>query len=362
MSENSTPEERTELPTPKRMGEYRKQGQLHVSPEVSSVSALFSGFLALSYGSSWMFGSMQEYIQSTYRSFSKTEPLTETSVYQLTLHTLSIFGPQVLFVALIVAVTAILAVFLQTDWNVKEKKVEFRWSFLNPVAGLQKIFSIQGIVRTLKSVFKLAIILPIGYFALKGHATGMINLVHMQISSVMAFTAAAIKDLFWQIMYVLIAFAIFDYFWSRYMWFRQNKMTKDEVKDERKALEGDEATKRKIQAKGLQRIMERIRTSVPQADVVITNPTHFAVAIKYDRSTMKAPKVIAKGKGFLALRIRQMAKDAGVPVLERKPLARALYAATEVGSEIPYDLFKAVAEVLAYVYRLKGKTLTAAGG
>jgi flagellar biosynthetic protein FlhB len=177
--------------------------------------------------------------------------------------------------------------------------------------------------------------------------------MHTSVEAILAFIGNAIVDLFWDIFYILLAFAIFDFFWTRYMWYRDNKMTKEEVKDEKKSVEGDEATKRKMIAKGLQRIVERIQNSVPQADVVITNPTHFAVALKYDRDGMTAPLVIAKGKGFLALRIRKIAKEAKIPILERKPLARALYASVEVGNEIPRELFKAVAEILAYVYKLK---------
>ncbi len=132
-------------------------------------------------------------------------------------------------------------------------------------------------------------------------------------------------------------------------------MTKEEVKDERKSIEGDEATKRKIIAKGWQRIVQRIKTNVPKADVVVTNPTHYAVALQYDRGSMKAPKVIAKGADHLAFKIREIARESGVPILERKSLARALYSSVKVDAEIPFELYKAVAEVLAYVYRIKGK-------
>jgi flagellar biosynthetic protein FlhB len=244
-----------------------------------------------------------------------------------------------------------LAILLQTNWNVKKKF--FQWEKLNPINGIKRIFSIQGVVTTLKAVVKLAIILPIAYFVLKAFSPSMVSLMHLSVEEVMVFAGSAVASLFWKIMYVLIAMAIFDFFWSKFQWLKQNKMTKNEVKDERKATEGDEETKRRIQQKGLRRIVQRIKESVPMADVVITNPTHYAIALKYDRASMGAPRVVAKGKGFLALRIRELAKEAKVPIVERKVLARALYASTEVGSEIPYDLFKAVAEVLAYVYKIK---------
>jgi flagellar biosynthetic protein FlhB len=209
------------------------------------------------------------------------------------------------------------------------------------------------VVNTLKSIVKLALILPIGYRALKAMAPRMISLMHVEVEDVLSFTGQACTQLFWKIMYILIALAVFDYLWGKRQWNKNVMMTKEEVKDERKAAEGDETTKRRIINKGLQRIMQRIRQTVPTADVVVTNPTHFAVALKYDRNSMAAPKVVAKGQDYLALRIRELAKESGVPVLERKALARALYSSTEVGSEVPRELFKAVAEVLAFVYKLK---------
>ena len=137
-------------------------------------------------------------------------------------------------------------------------------------------------------------------------------------------------------------------------------MTKDEVKDERKSIEGDEETKRRIKQKGLARITQRIRESIPLADVIVTNPTHYAVALKYDSNQMDAPMVIAKGKGFLALRIREIAKEHDIPVLERKLLARSLFATTEIGETVPRDLYTVVAEVIAYVYKVRRKSGQAA--
>jgi flagellar biosynthetic protein FlhB len=131
-------------------------------------------------------------------------------------------------------------------------------------------------------------------------------------------------------------------------------MTKQEVKDEQKNSQGDEATKRKMISKARSRLVQKLASAVPKADVVITNPTHFAVALRYDRSKMNAPEVVAKGTGYLALRIRELAREAGVPIVERKPLARALYASVKVGQQIPAELYRAVAEVLGYVYRVKG--------
>jgi flagellar biosynthetic protein FlhB len=266
---------------------------------------------------------------------------------------LTLLVPDLLVTFAVVGSVAYLSVMLQTNWNRRDKWFRFRWDFINPMAGIKRIFSITGFVNLLKALVKMALVLPIGFFALKAMAPNMVMLIHSSIPSVLELTGRSLSNVFWKIMYVFIALAVFDYVWGRFQWMKQNKMTKDEVKDERKATEGDETTRRKIIAKGMQRIAQRLQKSVPKADVVVTNPTHFAVALKYDRKTHAAPIVVAKGADFLAQRIKEIAKEHNIPVLERKTLARALYGSTEVGSEIPRDLFRAVAEVLAYVYKLK---------
>lgn len=353
MSEHSTPDERTEMPTGRRMEQLRKEGQMHLSTEVVTVLSLATGFLILTLIWRWLLDDVKSCIQESFKMIADNEPFTQKFIYDLTMDLLYKFAPDLIIITLSIALISSLAVMLQTNWCVKAKKVEFKFTTLNPINGVKRIISIQGVVNTLKAILKLILILPIGFFALKNFAPYMIGLIHVTVEEVLEFTGMAIMDVFWKVMYVLIALAIFDFFWTKYQWLRQNKMTKEEVKDERKAVEGDEATKKKIQAKGLSRIMQRIRDSVPQADVVITNPTHYAIALKYDRDEMRAPQVVAKGKGFLAQRIKELARNSNVPILERKALARALYNSTEVGTEIPHELFKAVAEVLAYVYRLK---------
>lgn len=354
MSEHSTPEERTEMPTDRRMGQIRKEGALHMSDEVVKVVSLLTGYYMLQFMLGWLTSAMKQIMRHVFGQIAIHEPMDVFDIQREIAGILRLIFPPVAAICVTTAVMAALAVFFQTNFNVKPKWIDIKFDKLNPVGGIKRIFSIGGVVNTLKSIFKLALILPLGYFALKMFSPRMIGLIHESIPAIATFMKEALGVLFWRIMYILIAMAIFDYFWGRYQWLRKNKMTKEEVKDERKSIEGDEQTKRKIQAKGLQRIMQRIQDSIPQADVVITNPTHFAVALKYDRETMSAPTVIAKGKGFLALRIRKLAKESGVPVLERKLLARALFRSTEVGSQIPGELFRAVAEVLAYVYRLRG--------
>jgi flagellar biosynthesis protein FlhB len=353
MAEGSTPEERTELPTDRRMSQLRKEGQVHMSNEVVQVATLITGFTALCFIVNNMFGHMKLVLVRTLKSIGEGHALSYPELEKHIFGIMQLIAPDLAILCLTVAIVASLAVMLQTNWCVKEKKIKFDFGKMNPIAGVKNMFSISGTVNTLKALVKLSIILPMAYYSLKAVAPQMIGLIHLSIPEVMSFTGESIHQLFWKILYVLIAMAIFDYFWGKYQWLRNNKMTKQEVKDERKSIEGDEETRRKIVAKGLQRIIQRLKQTVPQADVVVTNPTHFAVALKYERGKMRAPVVVAKGADFLAQRIKEIAREHHVPVLERKTLARALYSSTEIGTEIPYDLFKAVAEVLAYVYRLK---------
>lgn len=335
------------------MQQLRRDGQIFMSSEIVQVTTLIAGFLALN--SIWLFllEDLRIVLYRSYRMIGDGQPLTIEKLQEGFAGLVMLLAPEMFFLMLIIAMTASLAVMLQTKWNVKQKKVHFRWNFLNPINGVKRIVSVQGAMNTLKAILKLCLILPIAYYALRDFAPRMTQLVHMSVGEVMAFAGQSCMTIFWKVMYILIALAIFDYFWGRKQWLKNVMMTKEEVKEERKASEGDESTKRRIISKGLQRIAQRIMQSVPKADVVVTNPTHFAVALKYDRAKNSAPIVVAKGQGFLALRIREIAKQSGVPILERKQLARALYKSTEVGSEIPRDLFKAVAEVLAYVYKLR---------
>jgi flagellar biosynthesis protein FlhB len=335
------------------MGKLRGEGAIFQSNEVNQVVSLIVGYYIISMTVPMFFESFKKIFASIFQSIKNPEPLELENLYAGLISVTWVFIPLLLTISGTIAIFASLSVLLQTKWNIKEKWIKFNFAALNPISGITRIFSIQGLVSTGKAIAKLSLILPIAYFALKAEAPKMLQLMHTNLFSLSFFVIDELRELFWKIIYVLIAIAIFDWVWGKFQWFKTNKMTKPEVKDERKAVEGDETTKRKIISKGLQRIAARLSQSVPKADVIITNPTHYAVALKYDRLTMKAPTVVAKGKGFMALRIREIAKEAGVPILERKPLARALFASVEVGREIPYDLYKAVAEVLAYVFKLK---------
>ncbi len=347
------PEQRTEMPTDRRMQQLRKEGALFHSSDVEHVLVFITGFFALSWAWNALYADLKFVMRRSFTMIGESAPLDAMELRTGFIALVRLLVPDVLMITVAIASVAALAVMLQTNWNRREKWFRLRWDFLNPIGGIKRIVSIMGLVNVLKAVVKLSFVLPVAYFALQSFAPQMVQLVHMSIPDIFSVTGNALQAVFWKMMYIFIALAIFDVAWGKFQWLKRNKMTKQEVKDERKAIEGDESMRRKIISKGMSRLAQRLKKTVPTADVVVTNPTHYAIALKYDRGRHAAPIIVAKGTDFIAQRIREIAKESGVPILERKALARALYASTEIGSEIPRDLFKAVAEVLAYVYRLK---------
>lgn len=353
MAKDSLPEQRTEMPTERRLGEIRKEGALFHSIDLEHAMVLLAGFLVVSYSWKILYADMRYMLVRAFTMIGENRSLTVTDLIDGFGRVAMLLLPDILLITSCVGVISGITVMLQTNWNKRDKWIKFRWDLLNPLKGVKRIFSLAGLTNLLKAIIKLVLVLPIGYWALKQYAPQMVSLVHMSLADVLNLTGEAMRNVFWKVMYIFFAIAALDIVWGRFQWLKQNKMTKEEVKDERKSVEGDEAMKRKMVLKGQQRIQNKLRTSVPKADVIVTNPTHYAVALKYDRANFAAPIVVAKGTDFMAQRIREIAKEHNIPILERKALARALYASTEVGTEIPRELFRAVAEVLAYVYRLK---------
>lgn len=353
MASESLPEQKTEMPTERRLGEIRKEGAVFQSIDVVHALVLLTGFLSLSYTWNLLYLDMQYLFRRSFILIGEGQSFELNDLTNGFIRLIMLLLPDIMIITGCVGFVAVLAVMLQTNWNRRDKWLKFRWDFVNPWKGIKRIVSVQGVFNTLKAIVKLVVVLPIGYWALEGLAPVMVRLVHSSVREVLSLTGVALSQVFWRIMYIFIALAVVDYVWGKFQWLKKNKMTKEEVKEERKSVEGDEMMRRKMISKGIARITQKLKMTVPKADVIITNPTHYAVALQYDRKQHAAPIVVAKGTDFIALRIREIGAEHGIPVLERKALARALFSSTEVGSEIPRDLFKAVAEVLAFVYRLK---------
>ena len=270
---------------------------------------------------------------------------------------------QMLFEILIIVAPIFLIGFLiafvvdvaQVKWKPTLDPLKPKFSKLNPLKGFKKIFSVNALVELVKSIAKIGLILYICYGFLKDKWPILLNLYDVTLMQALQIAASTVTDLGIRIalFYMFIAFADFAY--QKIKFKNDMKMTKQEVKEEYKQQEGDPQIKGKIRQKMRESSMRRMMQELPQADVVITNPTHYAVAIKYDPDVADAPVVIAKGEDYLAARIREAARENNIEIVENKPLARMLYANVDIGQQVPPELYQAVAEVLAFVYQLQGR-------
>jgi flagellar biosynthetic protein FlhB len=355
MAEESDAGEKTEEPSGRKLIQARTDGMVARSVELSQVLGLSATFVVLQFVAPPLW---RKLIAVTTGSFTTDLSSRAFQPNELRLYFLNLvlyLAPEILILLLASAAIGSLSTLLQTNFLWSSKLFKPKWSMLNPVTGLKRIFSMQNKVQLLKSIAKLLIIAPIAYYAFFDYAPVLTRLMAVPLGEYFTITSDFLGHIFWQIMKFMFVLALCDYGWQRYSTKKKLMMSKQEAKDERKSTEGDERTKYAIRSRALQRARQRMMQAVKTADVVVTNPTHISVALKYSMVKGSAPQVVAKGKGLIAKRIRELAAEHGVPVIERKPLARALYAAVEVGHQIPYELYTAVAELFAYVYKLKGR-------
>jgi flagellar biosynthetic protein FlhB len=250
-----------------------------------------------------------------------------------------------------------LAQFSQVGWLFSSKAIRPNLNKLNPMSGLKRIFGLSGLVKSAVDPMKVALVVLMTAITMSQYAESIVVLPYLEPLQSLAIGGNMLFDLALRVAAVLLVLGIIDYLYQRWKHDRDLRMTKQQVKDEMKQAEGDPEVKRRRLRIQQQLAMQRISTAVPKADVIVTNPEHISIAIQYDPARMNAPKVVAKGADFLAMRIRQIAMAHGIPIVERKPLARALYREVAVNQEVPPTFYKAVAEILAYVYRLTGKAV-----
>lgn len=348
-------QEKTEKATPKKRKEARQKGQVAKSAEIPGSAILLGAFLCLLMFS----GFFKDHLLRLFReplANRLNETITEQNVMTLfadfTLQMLIFLAP--IFVMAIVV--AILANYLQIGFLLTGEPLKMKLSKLDPIKGFKNIFSMRSVVEFLKSMLKLAVIGLLVYTSLWGEREHLLMLSHLSAEQIFQFAAKLTLSLGLKIAALLLVLAFFDYLYQRYSHEKSLRMSKQDIKDEFKKMEGDPLIKGKIRERQRRMALRRMMQDVPKADVIITNPTHFAVALKYDSGEMEAPQIIAKGQDYVALKIKEIAKEHGIVTMENKPLARALFERTEIGDSIPADLFQAVAEVLAYVYKLKGRS------
>lgn len=347
-------QDKTEQATPRKRSEARKKGQVASSREVPSVAVLIAALATL-----WFFGG---YMYSHLRSLTR-DAFAMIAKPEISLPQCVAFGSGVIerFVIVIlpvmtaVVVTALVANVLQVGWLLSWEKLRPELSKIDPIKGMQRLISRQTLMELFKSLAKLGIVATIGYLTVKGEMDKLPFLADMEVQAILVYILKIGFKIFIRMSMAMILIAIADYAFQRWHFEQQMKMTKQEVRDEFKRTEGDPIVKARIKKIQYEMAKRRMMQEVPEADVVVTNPVHLAVALKYESSEMKAPKVLAKGAGDVAERIKAVAKQHDVPIVEDKDLARNLYKMVEIGSEIPSALYQSVAEVLAYVYRLRNR-------
>ena len=348
--------EKTEQATPKKRRKAREQGQVAKSDEINKAASLIIGFFCFGLFIPGVFLGLQGVFSVVFNAMRYYDmPLSILYMNQMVAHMFS----QVVIIAAPIMVAVFVLNFvlmvLQVKWRPTIKPIMPKLSKISPIAGFKRLFSFRAILDLFKSLIKFIVIILVVYMELYGELENFSSLMYMPLAGAFIFLGSLAIRLAITIGIWFILIAAIDYAYQRYKHNKDLKMSKHEVKEEWKQMDGNPQIKRKIKQKMQEASMRRMMQSMPSADVVITNPEHFAVAIKYDTETAFAPIVVAKGTDHLAKRIKDKAKENNITIVENKPLARALFAAVEVGREIPQELYKAVAEILAYVYKLKNK-------
>ena len=345
-------QEKTEQPTPKKRDDARKKGQIAQSREIPSVAVLLGALSVFYFAGGWMFNQLAGVMKGI--------------LAHLVVHNFGGESAHILFVdifrSLVILLSPLLVVIMlvgvisnvaQTGFLLTGETLAPKLSKLNPLKGIKRLFSVRSWVEVIKAILKVIIVGGMAYSVLKGEMDRIPGLVDLETPHILAFMGHAALKLGFYTCLVLTVLAAVDYLFQQWQHGRDLRMTKQEIKDEHRQSEGDPMIRSRIRAVQREMAMRRMMESVPDATVVITNPTHLAVAIKFERS-MPAPQVVAKGAGVIAEKIKALAQAHDVPIIEQKPLARALYKHVEIDQYIPADLYHAVAEMLAYVYRLKG--------
>lgn len=345
--------DKTEAPSHRKLSDAREKGQIAKSADLSGAVDLIGMTLLLAGVGSALFELggrlMKNQLDSGPGREALSMPSTELMIREAGLKAGAAAVPFMIAAGTIAAVSHI----LQVGFNVSSHPLSPDFNRLNPISGFQRMFGMKGVIKGGLTVLKLVIVTAVAWSVLKSEMPQVAALPGLGLAAGMRMIGIlALKIAAW-VLAVLLAIGVADYGYNWWQHHKDLRMSKQELKDEHKDMEGDPQLKGKRMKLMRQMATQRAQNSVPRADVVITNPTHFSVAIQYDQEKMGAPRVVAKGVDHLAFEIRKIARAHDVPVLERPPLARALYYGVEVGGEVPPEQYQAVAEVLAYVYRLK---------
>ena len=348
-------QERTEQATPKKRSDSRKKGQVCQSKEIPSVLILMTSLGIFFFAGSWIFWNLSEFFTGFYQNIGTLHLNNSSDASALFLQLFKKVLTILLPILLPILLAGLAGNIAQVGFEIHTEALGFKFAKLNPISGMKKFVSLKSLVEVAKSIAKILLIGGVAWLVIRAEMQQFPALIDQEVGQILIFISKVTYKIFLYVCLVLIILAIVDYVYQRWQFEEDLKMTKQEVKDEHKQSEGDPKVKARIRGIQMEMAMRRMMEAVPGADVVITNPTHLAIAIKFDAQSMAAPTILAKGAGFVAEQIREIATENGVPLVEDKPLAQALYKMVEVGDFIPVELYRAVAEILAYVYRLKGR-------
>jgi flagellar biosynthesis protein FlhB len=346
--------EKTEDPTAHRIEQFRKRGEVASSKELTSVLVLAAAFLTLSLSLVYIYETLGVYVEWLY-GLDISKAYTEKSLKLIFNKTATAALESVAPLFFVVMAVGVFANVGQIGFLFSTEVLQFKPERVNPLSGVKRLFSMKSFVEAIKGIFKFTFILCIVYFNLKDDINTLGGFLHLGFFAAFLHAKWIITKVGFGILAGLLLIAVSDYAYQKYSYWQKLKMTKEELKKENKDQDGSPEVKQRIKTIQREMAQKRMMTEIPNADVIITNPTHIAIVIQYDQETMISPTVIGKGADHLAMRIREIAKKHNIPIVENVPLARTLYKTVSSGAAVPRALYKTVAEVLAFVYKLKRK-------
>ncbi len=353
---------KTEKATPKKRQEARNKGQVLQSREITAAAVLVAVFIGLRLFGGLIYNELFNFTKKIYTEYTKIEDFASIDVLsklfvEILTTCFKTIGP-----ILAIAVGAgLLLSYAQVGFLFTVETLGLKFDRINPINGFKRLFSVKSVVELIKAVLKVSVVGFIVYLYIKDQASIIFSMMDMNVLDIAINIGIICMNVSIRMCVVLIFLGVLDYIYQWWDYEKSLKMSKHDIKEEFKQTEGNPEIKSKIKQKQRQMSLRRMMQEIPQADVVITNPTHFAVAIKYDQKVADAPVVLAKGQDFIAFRIKEIAKEHNVKIVENKLLARTLYNTVEIGQKIPEELYQAVAEILAFVYQLRGEKLDVRG-
>jgi len=354
MAEENDSGEKTEDPSQSRIDEFRKRGEVASSKELASVLIMSASFLTLALSIVFIYETMSQYLEWLY-GLNIDKAYTEEHLRKIFDRTaitgLKCTAP-VFFVVVCVSILANVA---QIGFLFSPEVLEWKPERINPISGFKKLFSMKSLVEAIKGIFKFVFIMSIVYYFLKDDINSYTGFFHLDFFASFMHGKWIVTKLAFAIIIGMAIIALGDFAYQKISYANKLKMTKEQAKKEHKEKDGNPEIKQRIRSLQREMAHKRMMQDIPEADVIVTNPTHISIALKYDTQTMISPEIIGKGADHMAMKIREIAKEHDIPLVENVPLARSLYKSVKVGEAVPRSAYKAVAEVLAFVYKLKRK-------